>query len=373
MPNETEIQTERQRLYESAALREDINDPEATVLLEWGEKHVIRLGQAASDSADLEQKARFLRQLLKNINRFVGQRQFNDRAGQIGYMEKVTKWLENPSLGFKNYSADELLDKLPSDTKDMAATLNALLSAIDPGNPGPQGTPDTSPQSQDRLGGLRDAVSAQSVQGEGTPPHHPSNLQDAVEAAQKGNPGPQGTPDTSPQSQDRVGGLRDAVLAQSAQGEGTPPHHPSNLQDAVEAAQKSEAQAGPAAPAPEDVRQSVIDQLSENRHKKPEDPSPRTQDDSQSDAPSLLDTLRQAITGHLPEKHPNPKDNEGLESLRQSVEKKQDELAPSGDSHGSNIGPHGQPPADHHPSIRDQLINRPHQREEDEEHGKNTK
>jgi len=289
MPTETEIQTERERLYDSAALREDINDDEATVLLEWGEKHVVRLGQAAADSADLEQRARFLRQLLKNINRFVGQRQYNDRAGQLDYMEKVVKWLANPTLGFKNHSADELLDELPSDTKDMAATLRVLLNAIDPGNGGPKGSSDAPPEN--RLSALRDAVSAQSVQGEDKPSNRP-NLHDA----------------------------------------------------ASQAVHQQDPHVRPILPVPEDARQSVLDQLEESRREKPD--SYRPQPDGQADAPSLLDTLRQAVTDHLGTKTPE-KDNSALDVLREAVEKTQDEHAPSGDGQSSNRSPHSQSSAEH--------------------------
>jgi len=289
MSTETEIQTERERLYDSAALREDINDDEATVLLEWGEKHVVRLGQAAADSADLEQRARFLRQLLKNINRFVGQRQYNDRAGQLDYMEKVVKWLANPTLGFKNHSADELLDELPSDTKDMAATLRVLLNAIDPGNGGPGGSSDAPPQN--RLDALKDAVSAQSVQGEDKPSNRP-NLHDA----------------------------------------------------ASQAVHQQDPHVRPILPVPEDARQSVLDQLEESRREKPD--SYRPQPDGQADAPSLLDTLRQAVTDHLGTKTPE-KDNSALDALREAVEKTQDEHAPSGDGQSSNRSPHSQSSAEH--------------------------
>ena len=132
MPDQTEIQSERERLYESEVLREDINDDEATVLLEWGEKHIVRLAGEADDSKSLEQQARFLRQLIKNINRFVGQRQYNNQEEQLGYMAKVVQWL--PNLGFKTFTSEDLLDKMPPDAKDMGATLRALLDAIDPGS-----------------------------------------------------------------------------------------------------------------------------------------------------------------------------------------------------------------------------------------------
>lgn len=167
MPTETEIKAERERLYESTALRDELNDDEATILLEWGEKHVVRLAQASADGAALEQQARFLRQLLKNINRFVGQRQYNNREEQLVYLEKVVQWLGK--LGFKEHSGPDLIDKMPADSKDMAATLRALLDAIDPAAPAPSGSgPGMPPQGQ--LAILKDALTAQNAELTGEPP-----------------------------------------------------------------------------------------------------------------------------------------------------------------------------------------------------------
>lgn len=129
MPGDAEIQAERERLYESTALRDDLMDPEAEILLRWGEGQVERLAREMPD--EFEQKSRFLRQLLKHINRFVGQREFNDTAGQAKYLADVVKWLG--PLGFSgDHSVESLLSILPPDAKDMNATLQAVLAALTP-------------------------------------------------------------------------------------------------------------------------------------------------------------------------------------------------------------------------------------------------
>lgn len=129
MPGDAEIQAERERLYESTALRDDLMDPEAEILLRWGEGQVERL--AREMPGEFEQKSRFLRQLLKHINRFVGQREFNDAAGQAKYLTDVVKWLV--PLGFSGeHSVESLMGILPSDAKDMNATLQAVLAALTP-------------------------------------------------------------------------------------------------------------------------------------------------------------------------------------------------------------------------------------------------
>ena len=131
MPDVSEIEAEKLRIYESEALRSDINDDEATVLLKWGEEQVIKLAESAGD--EFEAQSRFLRQLIKNINRFVGQRQFNDAAGQTEYMEKVVMWL--PKVGFPVRTAGELMAVLPPEPQDLAGTLKAILDTLTPPQP----------------------------------------------------------------------------------------------------------------------------------------------------------------------------------------------------------------------------------------------
>lgn len=128
MPSEAEINAERERLYESASLREDLNDDEATVLLKWGEDQVRRL--ATQYEADFEQQCRFLRQLIKNINRFVGQREFEDEAGQAQYLAKVVMWLER--LHYPVYTVEQMLAAMPADKTNMMATLNVVLALLNP-------------------------------------------------------------------------------------------------------------------------------------------------------------------------------------------------------------------------------------------------
>lgn len=128
MPSEHDIQMEKERLYESSSLRDDLDDSEAQVLLRWGEKQVERLARQYPD--DFEQRARFMRQVLKNINRFVGQREFNEREGQEKYMKKITMYFEK--LGWDDVDAEQLFAALPDDKADMANNLDALLRVLSP-------------------------------------------------------------------------------------------------------------------------------------------------------------------------------------------------------------------------------------------------
>jgi hypothetical protein len=128
MPTEEEISLNQQSLYDSAALRDDLNDTEATILLNWAEGQVARVAKDFPD--EFEQKNRFLRQLIKGINRFVGQREFNELEGQKEYLKKFTMYL--PQLGWGHVSEEELLAAIPTDKKDMFGTLRAILALLSP-------------------------------------------------------------------------------------------------------------------------------------------------------------------------------------------------------------------------------------------------
>lgn len=124
----TDIDMEREKLYESPSLRDDLNDDAATVLLQWGETQVEKL--ASDHPEEFEAYTRSLRQLLKRINRFVGQREFQDLAGQHEYMSKVMMWL--PRLGFEDITKEQLFAALPDDKTDMMTNLKAILDVLTP-------------------------------------------------------------------------------------------------------------------------------------------------------------------------------------------------------------------------------------------------
>jgi hypothetical protein len=128
MPTEQEISLQQQSLYDSAALRDDLNDAEATILLTWAEGQVARVAKDFPD--EFEQKSRFLRQVIKGINRFVGQREFNELDGQKEYMSKFSMYL--PQLGWGHVTEDALFAAIPADKKDMFGTLKAILDLLSP-------------------------------------------------------------------------------------------------------------------------------------------------------------------------------------------------------------------------------------------------
>lgn len=128
MPTEEEIVANLERLYETESLRGDLNDTEATILLKWGESQIERIAEAYPD--DFEEKCLSLRQLLKSINHFIGQRQFNEFQTQQEYMSKVTPHL--PDLGWDSITDELLFSVLPEDKSDMNGSLQAILALLTP-------------------------------------------------------------------------------------------------------------------------------------------------------------------------------------------------------------------------------------------------
>ena len=63
-----------EKLYEDAAVRDSLADAEADTLLRWGEDQIMRLADVAPDDDTFEALTGELRGLLKDVNRFVGER-----------------------------------------------------------------------------------------------------------------------------------------------------------------------------------------------------------------------------------------------------------------------------------------------------------
>lgn len=130
MASDHKLKEAIQRLYESSALRDDLNDSEAKRLLEWGEQQLrARAPQVDSDD-DFDQQSRYMRQLMKGINRFVGQREFMDSPREDEQLSNVTKWL--PHVGMDHVNQAQIAQNLPPDKSDMDANLSAILNTLTP-------------------------------------------------------------------------------------------------------------------------------------------------------------------------------------------------------------------------------------------------
>lgn len=130
MANEAEVQEQISRLYEDESLTDELNDEEATLLLEWGEASLNRL--MFTDSIDPDAFGTSLRHMLRRINRYVGKRSYEDEIGEADAMADMLAWLEKN--GF-NVTEAQLRATMPDDVGDMMGTLQAILSLLPPPTP----------------------------------------------------------------------------------------------------------------------------------------------------------------------------------------------------------------------------------------------
>lgn len=97
------IRQQIERLYGSTSLRDELRDHEGDILLAWGERQVHQIAEQTPDPEQLADQGRRLRQVIKYINRFAGQRPFMktpdqerealqkivDHGAKIGYIIEV--------------------------------------------------------------------------------------------------------------------------------------------------------------------------------------------------------------------------------------------------------------------------------------------
>lgn len=74
----SDAQAERaiQQMYEDTSARDELSDDEANVLLAWGEAQIRDLGARNLDDTAFDEAFAHLRGVMKNINRYTGQRSY---------------------------------------------------------------------------------------------------------------------------------------------------------------------------------------------------------------------------------------------------------------------------------------------------------
>jgi hypothetical protein len=127
MPTPDEIRNAKETLYQTSGVRDDLNDDEATILLQWAE---TRIDYLAQQEGDFDQQNRFLRQLLARIDRFVGQRQYMDEASHSEHVDNLMKAMAITHFG--TITREQIVANLPTDKADMRANLQAILDTLTP-------------------------------------------------------------------------------------------------------------------------------------------------------------------------------------------------------------------------------------------------
>lgn len=131
-----------EKLYEDAAVRDSLADPEADTLLRWGEDQIMRLADEAPDDATFEAQVDHIRRLLKDTNRFVGERAQMDAETRVARLNALMA--EGEALGAPPAAqASALADSFASG--DDATTLQALLGLLTPAQASASAAPPQTP------------------------------------------------------------------------------------------------------------------------------------------------------------------------------------------------------------------------------------
>lgn len=94
-----DLETATIRLYEDAALTDELADVSAGVLLKWGADQLKILVEQYQDEQSFEEKFKSLRKLTRLINRLVGKHHEMDVDKQSKYLQKITEYAQE--LGFE--------------------------------------------------------------------------------------------------------------------------------------------------------------------------------------------------------------------------------------------------------------------------------
>lgn len=107
------------RLYEDISLTDELDDQEAQILLKWGAQKLAQIVQTTNDEELFEQQFKTLRQLMKRINRMIGQRTDLDDEQLASYLEKFVAGAHE--LGYQHITSEhakQLFQQLHADASD---------------------------------------------------------------------------------------------------------------------------------------------------------------------------------------------------------------------------------------------------------------
>jgi hypothetical protein len=129
-----DLETATIRLYEEANLTDDLVDQDATTLLKWAEEQVAELvAKYGSDEAAFESAFSALRSLVKNMNRYVGQREMSDEAQQSQRLENITQ--SATEIGFEmtpTFGTQSLSRSAQTNSQLLQTMLNSLQKTDTP-------------------------------------------------------------------------------------------------------------------------------------------------------------------------------------------------------------------------------------------------
>jgi len=121
-----------QQLYEDTSARDELSDDEANFLLGWGEAQIKALAARGLDDATFAAAFAHLRAVMKNINRYTGQRAYQTPEALLALLDELAA--EAQSLGV-DIQAQQLAIPQAQAADDNIALIQALTALVTPGAP----------------------------------------------------------------------------------------------------------------------------------------------------------------------------------------------------------------------------------------------
>jgi hypothetical protein len=129
----TDDQAQRaiQQLYEDTSARDELSDDEANVLLQWGEAQIRELGARNLDDTAFDEAISHLNGVLKNINRYTGQRAYKTPEELTALLTELATHAQ--AMGVDVQAAQLAVPEAQAADGDNIAVINALTSLVTPG------------------------------------------------------------------------------------------------------------------------------------------------------------------------------------------------------------------------------------------------
>ena len=126
MADEQTIHQEIVQLNQSTGMTDYLTDRDAQILLQWGEKQLRAIGtQVANNQAFLEASQK-VRQLVKGVNVFVGQRATMDNEAQHRMLERISAIANDLHMKLSTEHLQALLGNPPEPTSDLTTILSQM-------------------------------------------------------------------------------------------------------------------------------------------------------------------------------------------------------------------------------------------------------
>ncbi|MEO8611778.1 MAG: hypothetical protein ABI690_28020 [Chloroflexota bacterium] len=130
-----------EQLYEDTSARDELSDDEANVLLQWGEAQIHELGARNLDDNAFDEAISHLNGVLKNINRYTGQRAYKTPEELTALLNELATQAQ--AMGVDVQVAQLAIPEAQAVDSDNIAVINALTSLVTPGQTPAMAAPTT--------------------------------------------------------------------------------------------------------------------------------------------------------------------------------------------------------------------------------------